>query len=304
MLEPNRLVAGMSELLRRTLGEQVRLETVLAGGVWRVEADPGQLENAILNLAINGRDAMPDGGRLTIETQNAHLDEAYAARNGDLSPGQYVMVAVTDSGTGMAPDVAAQALEPFFTTKGVGKGTGLGLSQVFGFVKQSGGHLKIYSEPGEGTTVKIYLPRSHGNVAELDAPRGAAELPRGRPDELIVVVEDEEGVRVTNVETLRDLGYTVVHAANGEEGLHLLDSHGGATLLFTDVVMPGMNGRELCKLACERHPGLRVLFTTGYTRNAIVHDGRLDPGVALLSKPFTAAQLAQRVRAAIDRAAT
>ena len=301
VLDPNRLVAGMSELLRRTLGEQVRLETVLAGGIWPIEADFGQLENAILNLAINARDAMPGGGRLTIETHNCHLDEAYAARHEGVSAGQYTLIAITDSGAGMAPEVAARALDPFFTTKEVGKGTGLGLSQVFGFVKQSGGHLKIYSEPGEGTTVKLYLPRSQGAVQESADASVPAELPRGHAHEIILVAEDENGVRLTTVEVLRDLGYTVIHAADGAEALRLLEEHGGATLLLTDVVMPGMNGRELSDRACAQYPGLKVLFTTGYTRNAIVHDGRLDPDVALLPKPFTTAQLATQVRQAIHR---
>jgi CheY-like chemotaxis protein len=193
-------------------------------------------------------------------------------------------------------------VDPFFTTKEVGKGTGLGLSQVFGFVKQSGGHLAIYSEVGEGTTVKIYLPRSHGKLVEPSAPSERSSPPRGKPEELILVVEDEEGVRLTTVETLRDLGYTVVHAASGAEALEVLDRHGGVSLIFTDVVMPGMNGRELAEQIRSRYPGTPILFTTGYTPNAIVHDGRLDSDVALVTKPFTVDQLAAKVRAGLDRA--
>lgn len=245
VLDANRLVSGMSEMLRRTLGEPIHLETVLAGGLWPVEADASQLENAILNLAINARDAMPEGGALTIETHNCHLDEQYAAANEEVDAGQYVLLAVTDTGSGMPPHVIARALDPFFTTKEVGKGTGLGLSQVFGFVKQSGGYLKIYSEEGQGTTVKLYLPRSLADVIEPDQARSVGPLRGGRPDELILVAEDEEGVRLTTVEALRELGYTVVHASDGEAALTALERYGDVALLFTDVVMPRMNGRQL-----------------------------------------------------------
>ncbi|WP_238257603.1 CHASE3 domain-containing protein, partial [Methylobacterium gnaphalii] len=250
-IEPNRLVSGMSELLRRTLGETVQVETVQAGGLWRTRADPHQLESALLNLAINARDAMPAGGRLTIETANAHIDEGYASDNFGITQGQYVMIAVTDTGTGMTPEVAAKAFEPFFTTKEVGQGTGLGLSQVFGFVRQSDGHVKIYSEPGIGTTVKIYLPRLAG-PAEVVAPKAegrAAAIPEGRPDEIILVVEDEPAVRRLTVEVLRDLNYTVIHAEGADTALRLLDAHPEVTLLFTDVVMPGMTGRQLVDAA-------------------------------------------------------
>lgn len=300
VIDANRLVSGMSELLHRALGETVRLETVLASGLWPVEVDPGQLENSLVNLAINARDAMPQGGALTIETANCHFDDGYAARHGGVAPGQYVMIAVTDTGTGMSPDVAERALEPFFTTKEVGRGTGLGLSQVFGFVKQSGGHLNIYSELGRGTTVKIYLPRAYASVDPIETEPREAALPRGESDELIIVAEDEDGVRSVAVETLREQGYTVVEARNGAEALEALERHGGAALLFTDVVMPGVDGRELAERARQACPGLRVLFTTGYTRNAIIHDGRLDADVQLITKPFSTEQLARKVRAMLD----
>ena len=301
-LDANKLVSGMSELLHRTLGEHISVETVLAGGLWATFADPGQLENALLNLAVNARDAMPDGGRLTIETANGHLDEAYAASRADVQPGQYVVMCVTDTGTGMTPEIAEQAFEPFFTTKEVGRGTGLGLSQVFGFVKQSGGHVAIYSEPGEGSTVKIYLPRYIGSAISPHASPASAEAPQGKPGEVILVVEDEQRVRHFAVDALRELGYATISAANGPDGLNLIRQQTGLSLLLTDIVMPGMNGRKLADEAKLIRPDLPVLFTTGYTRNAVVHNGMLDHGVALLAKPFTIAQLAQRVRAMLDEA--
>jgi PAS domain S-box-containing protein len=298
-LSTNQMVSGMSELLRRTLGEMIELETVHAGGLWRTYADPGQLENAIVNLAVNARDAMPEGGRLTIETANCHLDDAYADEH-DVPAGQYVMVAVTDTGIGMPPEVVAKAFDPFFTTKGVGKGTGLGLSQVFGFVKQSGGHVKIYSEPGHGTTIKIYLPRFFG-PAETSQRPVKQSVPRGSSSEVILLVEDDERVRELAVQMIRDLGYGVIEASGGIEGLRALDEHPEVSLLFTDVVMPGMNGRELADEAKRRRPDLKVLFTTGYTRNAVVHNGVLDPGVNLLQKPATLEQIATKIRSILDR---
>ena len=300
-LDANKLVSGMSEMLRRTLGDHVSVETVLAGGLWTTFADPGQLESALLNLAVNGRDAMPDGGRLTIETANSYLDEAYAATRAEVEPGQYVAICVTDTGSGMAEDVARQAFEPFFTTKGVGKGTGLGLSQVFGFVKQSGGHIAIYSEIGEGTTVKLYLPRHVGPAtARPSEPLASTVLPQGKTSEVILVVEDEDRVRHFAVDALRELGYTTLSASNGFDGLDIIREQPRLSLLLTDIVMPRMNGRRLADEAQQILPGLRVLYTTGYTRNAVVHNGILDPGVALLAKPFTIAQLAHRVRAILD----
>ncbi|TYT27481.1 PAS domain-containing protein [Luteimonas viscosa] len=301
-LDPNRLVAGMSGLLAHSLGSSVRLETVLAGGIWWIHADENQLENVILNLAVNARDAMPDGGRLTVETANCDLDHRYAADNAGVQAGQYVLIAVTDTGAGMTPEVMAKAFDPFFTTKQVGRGTGLGLSQVYGFVKQSAGHVKIYSELGQGTTVKVYLPRLLRRPQQQDAnpARAASALPLGEAREVVLVVEDEPAVREFSVQVLEDLGYRVLEAGGAEAALRLLDAHPEITLLFTDVVMPGLNGRQLADRARETRPDLKVLFTTGYSRNAVVHNGVLDPGVHLIGKPFTAEELAQRVRAVID----
>jgi len=299
-VDVNKLVAGMSDLLRHSLGGAVRLETVLAGGLWRTHADPNQLENAILNLAVNGRDAMPDGGRLTIETANSHLDERYAAEHVGLSVGQYVMVAVSDTGSGMSPEVMAKAFDPFFTTKEVGRGTGLGLSQVYGFVKQTGGHVKIYSEAGVGTAIKVYLPRLIGGPNEEVAPEKASDVPLGDSDEVVLLVEDEPAVRQFSAEALNELGYRVLEADGAAAALRLLDAHPEIALLFTDVVMPEVNGRKLADEALKRRPGLKVLFTTGYTRNAVVHNGVLDPGVQLIGKPFTIEELAARVREVLD----
>jgi signal transduction histidine kinase len=299
-VDVNKLVAGMSDLLRRTIGEQIRVETVLAGGLWRTRVDRGELESAILNLAVNARDAMADGGRLTIETANCHLDDEYASAHVDVPAGQYVLVAVTDNGCGMSRDVLAKAFDPFFTTKGIGKGTGLGLSQVHGFVKQSGGHVNIYSEPGEGTTIKLYLPRFHG-AEQAPASRTAERpIPRGDTDQLILVVEDEERARQVTVESLRELGYSVVHAPGAASALEILDAQRSVRLLFTDIVMPDVNGRKLAEEAVRRVPGIKVLYTTGYTPNAIVHNGVVDPGVQLISKPFTLEQLARKVHAVLD----
>jgi two-component system NtrC family sensor kinase len=297
----NRLVQSISELLRRTIGETVTVETVLAGGLWKIAVDPNQLENAILNLAVNARDAMPDGGRLTIETSNSYLDEAYVMSNNDdgFAAGQYVLLAVTDSGTGMSREVRERAFEPFFTTKPAGMGTGLGLSMVYGFAKQSSGHVKIYSEAGEGTTIKLYFPRLSEQKALPDwseerAPRPA---PIDRGDEAILLVEDDEEVRKFSVEVLREHGYIIHAAADGASALRLLETESNIKMLFTDVVLPGgMNGRELADEARRRRPDLKVLYATGYTRNAIIHQGRLDAEVELLTKPFTAEALARKIR--------
>ncbi|MGU3360517.1 CHASE3 domain-containing protein [Methylobacterium sp. M6A4_1b] len=294
----NRLIGAMSDLLRRSLGEAIRIETVTTPDLWTTKADANQLENAILNLAVNARDAMPKGGRLIIETDNVHLDEAYAARNPGVPAGQYVLVALTDSGSGMAPDVAAKAFDPFFTTKPAGQGTGLGLSQVYGFVRQSGGHVAIYSEPGRGTTVRLYLPRHLGDAAETEHVTPTM-LPEGSPREVILVVEDEDGVRHLAVEALRDLRYTVIHAEGAKDALQMLDTHPDIALLFTDVVMPEVDGRELAEAVHARRPDLPVLFTTGYTRNAIVHNELVEADVQLLAKPYTLEQLALKVRQAM-----
>jgi PAS domain S-box-containing protein len=299
-LDVNILVSGMSDLLHRTLGETIAIETVRGAGLWRVEADPNELEAGILNLAVNARDAMRDGGRLTIETANTHIDANYSASHAEVVPGQYVSISVSDTGAGMDPATIAQAFEPFFTTKPVGKGTGLGLSQVYGFVKQSGGHVKIYSEPGQGTTVKIYLPRWTGEFEQREAA-AAGPVPEGGAEETILVVEDDDGVRAYSVETLRELGYRVLEAHDGPSALRLLEGQSRIDLLFTDVVLPGgMTGAQVASQMRALRPGLKVLFTTGYARNAIIHQGRLDKGVELITKPFSFADLAAKVRDVLD----
>jgi signal transduction histidine kinase len=302
IVDLNRLVRGMSELLRRTLGEIIDIETVLASGLWPVSADVSQLESAIVNLAVNARDAMLGGGKLTIETANTFLDESYANAHDEVRSGQYVQLAISDSGVGMSKNVLEQAFDPFFTTKEIGQGTGLGLSQVYGFIKQSGGHVKIYSEPGDGTTVKMYLPRLVAGTDGTVAAKHNAAAAAGNESEVILVVEDEEDVRATTVTMLRELGYGVIEAADGPAALRLLADHDGVRLLFTDIVLPrGLTGRQLADQAAALRPGLRVLYTTGYARNAVVHHGMLDPGVELLVKPFNYAALASRVRALLDR---
>ena len=301
-LDVNKLVASMSELLQRTMGEQYMLETVLAGGLWRTFADPGQLENAIINLAVNARDAMEGGGRVTIETANAYLDDDYARTRAEVIPGQYVMLSVSDTGTGMSPEVMARAFDPFFTTKPVGKGTGLGLSQIFGFMKQTGGHAAIYSEPAQGTTVKLYLPRHQGEAVDPRSRQTIDEtaVPRAQQGETILVVEDEQRVRHFSVDALRELGYVVISAANGADALKALANQPSIDMLFTDIVMPEMNGRKLADAALEMRPDIKVLFTTGYTRNAVVHNGMLDAGVAFLPKPFSVSQLSVKIRQVLD----
>jgi signal transduction histidine kinase len=299
-LDPNKLVAGMSELLRRTLGEAVALESVLAGGLWRTAADANQLENALLNLAVNARDAMPEGGKLTIETANTYLDEAYAASHDDVAPGQYVMIAVSDTGSGMDQLTLGRVFEPFFTTKDIGQGTGLGLSQVYGFIKQSNGHVKLYSEEGHGTVVKLYLPRLLTERTEVRAKAEDARVPPGH-GETILVVEDEPAVREHSVTSLRELGYRVLAAADGHAALRILARERAIEMLFTDVGLPGgMTGRQLAEAARVLRPDLKVLYTTGYARNAIVHGGVLDPGTELLPKPFSYGALAAKVRTVLD----
>ena len=295
VLDANELVAGMSELLQRTLGEAIRIETVLTAGLWKTYADAAQIENAILNLAVNARDAMPEGGRLTIETGNACLDEAYTETNDAAGPGQYVNISVSDTGIGMSADVVGSAFEPFFTTKKIGMGTGLGLSQVYGFVKQSNGHIKIYSEPGHGTTVRIYLPRYFGEAALKPLRRAARPLLAGSPQHVILVVEDESRLRQLAVDTLTELGYAVLAAGSAKEALDLIDKHPEISLLFTDIVMPDMGGDKLADEAIKRRPHLRVLYTTGFARNAVVHNGVLDAGVNFIAKPFVMEELAEKI---------
>jgi signal transduction histidine kinase/CheY-like chemotaxis protein len=300
VFDANKLVGGMSELLRGTIGEQIAVETVLAGGLWRTYADPAQVETVLLNLAVNARDAMPNGGKLTIETANTYLDERYAAGHSEVIPGQYVMLSVTDTGVGMPPEVVDRAFEPFFSTKGAGRGTGLGLSQVFGFVKQSGGHVKIYSEREEGTTVKVYLPRYLGQAAAVEMENAGGEMPRGNASEIVLVVEDDLKVKQMSIDALRELGYVVIHAQSPSEAMEKFKSQPHIALLFSDIVMPEMTGRELAERMTAIRPDLKVLFTTGYTQNAIVHNGIVDLGTAFLPKPFTLDQLARKVRAVID----
>ncbi len=294
VIDINKLVGSMSDLLHRTLGEMIEIETVSAAGLWRTKVDPNQLENAILNLAVNARDAMPRGGKLTIETGNTWLDDSYAAIHAEVTPGQYVMIAISDSGEGMPENAVAHAFEPFFTTKPEGRGTGLGLAQVHGFVKQSGGHIKLYSEVGQGTTVKIYLPRS----SQTDDLEPVAEHPKIEGDQrraCVLLVEDDEDVRSYGFEALQALGYRVFQAAEGQAALRILDAHPEIELLFTDVGLPGLNGRKLAEEARRRSPNLKILYTTGYARNAIVHNGVLDAGVDLLGKPFTTEALGRKL---------
>jgi CheY-like chemotaxis protein len=302
-LDVNLLLGGMSELLHHALGETVEVETVFEEGVWQTVADANQLESAVLNLAVNARDAMPDGGKLMIETTNALLDEAFATSEPDLSAGQYVVIAVTDTGSGMPPEVVAKAFDPFFTTKDIGQGTGLGLAQVYGFIRQSGGHAKIYSELGEGTTVKLYLPRLAASVDREPASAGAEALSPTRGKETILVVEDEQDVRALVADMLRELGYDVLEAGDGQAALGLLYRRPDIRLLFTDVGLPGgIDGRQLAERARVNRPDLTILYTSGYARNAMVHQDRLDPGIEVINKPFTYAALAARIREVLDRA--
>jgi signal transduction histidine kinase/CheY-like chemotaxis protein len=288
-----RVIRDMSDMLRRTLGETIQVETVIAGGLWNTLVDPNQVENTVLNLAINARDAMPDGGKLTLEVANAHLDDTYAGAHSEVTPGQYVMLAVTDTGSGMNPEVLKRVFEPFFTTKPEGKGTGLGLAQAYGFTKQTGGHIKIYSEVGHGTTIKLYLPRTRREADQLDTGAGAA-VEGG--SERILVVEDDEGVRAAVVDMLNDLGYQVSRAGNAEAALAALKDQ-RPDLIFTDVVMPGnISTREFTRQAQAMHPGIRILYTSGYTQNAIVHNGKLDDDALLLSKPYRKDELARKLR--------
>lgn len=295
--DPNTLVQQMSELLCRTLGERIEIDTALGPGVWTIEVDTGQLESAILNLAVNARDAMPEGGKLTIETTNVSIDEVYAHER-EVAVGQYVVICVSDTGIGIPREIVDKVFDPFFTTKATGQGTGLGLSQVYGFVKQSGGNVRIYSEPDHGTTVKLFLPRYFG---ALDVPHArTALLVAANQNETILVVEDEDRVRQLSVSLLQELGYQILEAADGASALTVLQNNRRVDLLFTDVGLPHMNGRQLADEARRQFPYLKVLFTTGYAENAIVHHGRLDADVHLIGKPFTFAELSAKVRAVLD----
>jgi signal transduction histidine kinase/CheY-like chemotaxis protein len=302
----NKIVSGVADLLRRTMGETIVFETVLAAGLWPTFVDTNQLENAVLNLTVNARDAMPNGGHLTIETANSYLDEAYARQFGDIAPGQYVLLSVTDTGTGISPDLMKKVFEPFFTTKGHGRGSGLGLAMVHGFVKQTGGHIRIYSEVNEGTTVKIYLPRlsQAGEFAANpeEMPQHAVPNELVRASETILLVEDNEDVRQYAKSALEELGYKVLVAHDSAGALRIVDDGAHIDLLFTDIVLPGgMNGRQLSHEVLKARPSLAVLFTTGYTPNAVIHHGRLDPDVQLLSKPYTQDDLSRKIRRILGR---
>ena len=292
----NRLVMDMEELIRRTVGPQITLEVVTAVGLWSALIDASQLESALLNLCINARDAMPEGGRITIETANKWLDD-HAAKERDLPPGQYLSLCVTDTGSGMTPDVIARAFDPFFTTKPIGQGTGLGLSMVYGFVRQSGGQVRIYSEVGCGTTMCLYLPRHYGSSSEIPtitAPTASARAPTGKT---VLIVDDEPSVRMLVTEVLDDLGYSPIEASDGPAGLRILESEAAIDLLITDVGLPGgINGRQLADAARITRPELKVLFITGYAENAIIGSGHLAPGMRVLTKPFVVETLANRIQ--------
>jgi two-component system, NtrC family, sensor kinase len=297
-VDANKLIVNISDLLNRSLGENIALETISGAGIWKIECDVSELESALLNLALNARDAMPDGGKLTIETSNAYLDDEYCRHHVELTPGQYVLIAVSDDGGGMSAETIERAFDPFFTTKETGKGTGLGLSQVYGFVKQSKGHVRIYSEPGEGTTIKLYFPRHDGEEAIMsDEEQGDPERGRG---ETILIVEDDDGVREYASEILRDLNYQVIEAKDSASAMRLLEADRPFDLMLTDVVLPGVSGRVLADEVIRRRPGAKVIFMTGYSRNAIVHQGRLDRGTELISKPLTEAAVARKIRQVLD----
>ncbi len=302
VIDINELVRGIEPLLERTLGEEIYFNTKLAGDLWLTRIDPGQLENALINLGINARDAMPQGGRLNIDTSNVILDETYIAIESEVAPGEYVLLRVSDNGTGIPKDALPHVFEPFYSTKGPGKGSGLGLSMVYGFVKQSNGHIKIYSEEGYGTTVKIYLPRSRSATKDTKAtPIRRVGVPKGQ--ETILIVEDEEAVRGVARRILSELGYRLLEAATGPEALTILETHENIDLLFTDVVMPGgMTGPQLAKKARQRNPNLIVLFTSGYSDSGIFDHGVLQGSDDILNKPYRKEELAQTVRDVLDRA--
>jgi PAS domain S-box-containing protein len=302
LIAPNKLITEMEEMIRRTVGPEIKLEMALASHLWPTLCDPNQLENAILNLCINARDAMPNGGRLTIETANGMLDERCAQLQG-MHAGDFVSICVTDTGTGMPPDVVAHAFEPFFTTKPTGQGTGLGLSMIYGFTRQSGGQVRIYSEVGAGTTVHIYLPRHQGEVDTEVLRPGLPEAPRAAAGETVLIIDDEPTVRMLVTEVLEGLGYAAIEAADGVSGLKVLQSDVRIDLLITDVGLPGgMNGRQMADIARQSRPKLRVLFITGYAENAAIGHGHLEPGTQALTKPFSMEALASRVKSIIAAA--
>ena len=300
VLDLNKYLPGVADFLQRSLGETIELEVAGAPGLWAIEVDVSQLETSLVNLAVNARDAMPDGGKLTVEAFNQALDRDYCRSNPEVTPGQYALICVSDTGHGMPSDVLARAFEPFFTTKEIGQGTGLGLSQVYGFVKQSGGYLKIYSEPGLGTTVKMYFPRAHEQASDVEEESGVW---RGNADhETILVVEDDKDLRGYLIEALRDLNYQAIGTPDAAAALQILEQPSNKVdLMLTDVVMPGMNGRELSRRAQELRPGLKVLFMSGYSRNAVVHQERVDPDVQLVQKPVSLQDLAARIRDMLDQ---
>jgi CheY-like chemotaxis protein len=294
----NRLVANMEDLLHRTLGEHIELTCALAPDLWTAFTDTNQFENAVLNLAINARDAMLDGGHLTIETANARLDAAYASQQDEVDPGDYVVIVVSDTGSGMPADVMARAIDPFFTTKPAGQGTGLGLSMVYGFAKQTGGHLRIYSEVGQGTTVKLYLPRALQDAVVLE--KRADDAPRGQ-GETILVVEDDATVRLILADVLEELGYHVLLATDARPAIPILQSGRRIDLMVSDVMLPHINGRKLAEIARASRPGLKVLFVTGYAENATVRGDFLDPGMDMMTKPFALDDLGAKVRTMIEQ---
>jgi CheY-like chemotaxis protein len=297
-VDVNAVVTAMEDMLRRSLGARVETQFTLAPNLWRAYADRAQIESALLNLAINARDAMPDGGNLTIETHNAHLDEHYAAQNPDTAAGDYVALAVSDTGVGMTPEVLERAVEPFFTTKEVGKGSGLGLSMIYGFARQSKGHVKIYSEVGRGTTVRVYLPRDFGSGAAPPPPEAATS---SQGAETILLVEDDAQVRLLAATSLRERGYSVIEAVNGAEAVSVLDGDIHIDLVLTDVVMPGaLTGKEVVEHALKARPDVKVLFTSGYADASVMRNGLVQAGARFLSKPYRGGQLAATVRALLD----
>jgi len=298
-LDLNASVLGLEKLLKRLMGEDIEMKTIVAAGLGTMKADPAQVEQVLMNLVVNARDAMPTGGRIIVETSNVDLDRTYASEHVTVKPGRYVMLAVSDTGTGMSAETAAHIFEPFFTTKGGTKGTGLGLATVYGIVKQSGGYIWVYSEPGQGTSFKVYLPRV--TEAPQPAPTTPTRAAALMGSETLLLVEDDEMVRNLARRMLEARGYTVLSASRGEDALGVVERHDGPIdLLVTDVVMPGMSGRSVAQRLLELRPGLKVLYLSGYTDDAIVRHGMLEPGIAFLQKPFSADALARKVREVLD----